>query len=164
MPRRSYTLTHCGDTMVEVLLAMAIVTSVLGGAYVSANRSFSATQASKDRDTALRIAETQLERIRGYREANPSATINNSTCITSTLTVVSNGGPPPSLSLDVLDGNPVAYNAQCIVDPSSATYAGNSIPFHVFIEVSGNDYAVHVRWARSGGGENQETTVKYRIY
>lgn len=53
-----------GDTIVEVLIAITVMSSILGGAFVSARRSTNATRASQERVEALTIAQGQLERAR----------------------------------------------------------------------------------------------------
>lgn len=162
---RKLVLSQKGDTLVEVLIAMVIVSVVLGGAYVSSNNSFKATQTAKERDIALRVAESQVERIRGFKTQQPNAPINNDTCFTPALAMVGNSGLPP-LDTDNLRGTGGSYNAACVVTSVGATYAPgvNDIPYHSDIQASGNDYTVHVRWPRSGGGQNQEIILRYRYY
>ncbi|MBP7766916.1 hypothetical protein KA068_00115 [Candidatus Saccharibacteria bacterium] len=53
-----------GDTIVEVLIAITVMSSILGGAFVSARRSTNATRASQERVEALAVAQGQLERAR----------------------------------------------------------------------------------------------------
>lgn len=158
-------LGQAGDTIVEVLIAMSIVAMVLGGAYVSTNRTFNVTQAAKERDLALRIAETQMERIRGYKTQRPNGTITNNSCLTSSLSNVSNSSTPPALQSDNLSGGGV-YATECVTNSDSQQYstAPNGIQYSTNIEVSSNVYTVHVRWLRAGGGQNQETTLVYRYY
>lgn len=164
MSARSYSLNQRGDSLVEVLIAMVIVAVVLGGAYRSSSNSFNATQSSKDRDIALRVAETQLERIRGFKLGSPSAPIANGSCMNSGLGIVSNGGGLPALAADNLNGAGI-YSGACVVNHNSATYsAGRDVPYHIYNEVNGNDYTIHVRWPRAGGGQNQEATLRYRFY
>lgn len=62
-----------GDTIVEVLISIAVIGIVLGGAFVSANRSLKGTQLSKDRAEATGIVRGQLE-ILMDRLTDPSAT------------------------------------------------------------------------------------------
>lgn len=165
MSSRSHTLGQRGDTMIEVLMAIAVVSVVLSGAYVTANRSLNATQVSKERDMALRVAETQLERIRARKAALPG-TIANGSCMDSALSVNTNSGSLAPLNTDNLNGVAGSYAAACIVDSTSAPYTAgiNDVPFHIYNEVSSNIYTVHVRWPRSSGGQNQETILRYRIY
>ncbi len=53
-----------GDTIVEVLIAIAIVSLTLTGAYTSVNRSANATRTAQERAEALKWAETQVEQIK----------------------------------------------------------------------------------------------------
>jgi prepilin-type N-terminal cleavage/methylation domain-containing protein len=57
-------LTNRGDTIVEVLVAIAIVSSVLAGAYASANRSSKVTRTAQERGEALKLAESQIEQVK----------------------------------------------------------------------------------------------------
>ena len=57
-------LSNGGDTIVEVLIAIAVVSAVLGGAFVSANRSLNMSRQSQERGEALKLAEGQVERVK----------------------------------------------------------------------------------------------------
>ncbi len=70
-----------GDTIVEVLIAVAVVGVVLTGAYASARSSLNAVRASQERAEALKIAEGQLEMLKYYAAANPSAVYPPSFCV-----------------------------------------------------------------------------------
>ncbi len=74
-----------GDTIVEVLIAIAVVSSVLGGAYATANRNVKNSQQAQEQSRALKVAESQLEQL--SKVADPS-TLPPSFCI--------NGGTPDS--------------------------------------------------------------------
>ncbi|MCA9323505.1 prepilin-type N-terminal cleavage/methylation domain-containing protein, partial [Candidatus Saccharibacteria bacterium] len=50
-----------GDTIVEVLLAMAVIGMVLGAAFGIANRSVAIGRSAQERTEALKIAESQVE-------------------------------------------------------------------------------------------------------
>ncbi len=63
-----------GDTIVEVLIAVAIVGVVLTGAYASARRSLNGVRASQERAEALKIAEGQLEMLKYYAATAPTPT------------------------------------------------------------------------------------------
>lgn len=54
-------LHQTGDTMVEVLMAMAVVSVILGGAYFTTNRSILATRDAQEHVDALKLADAQLE-------------------------------------------------------------------------------------------------------
>ncbi|HSX32927.1 MAG TPA: prepilin-type N-terminal cleavage/methylation domain-containing protein [Candidatus Saccharimonadales bacterium] len=61
-----------GDTIVEVLISMAIVSLILGGAYATTNRSLQSTRADQEQTTALKIAQGQLEEIKSAAITNPN--------------------------------------------------------------------------------------------
>jgi len=53
-----------GDTLVEVLIAMAIISLVLVGAYVTSVRNATALQSSQEREQAQRLVQSQIEALR----------------------------------------------------------------------------------------------------
>ena len=54
-------LNNTGDTIVEVLISIAVVSSVLGAGYVGANHSSTTIQEAQEHQIATSIAQTQLE-------------------------------------------------------------------------------------------------------
>lgn len=62
-----------GDTIVEVMLAMAVIGMVLGVAYGIANRSVTIGRSAQERSEALKIAESQLELIKEYAAVKAEA-------------------------------------------------------------------------------------------
>lgn len=72
-----------GDTIVEVLVAIAIVGAVLAGAYTSTRRSANATRTAQEQGEALKLAESQVEQIKIAIDANtPNVTGAGNFCIT----------------------------------------------------------------------------------
>ncbi len=61
-----------GDTIIEVMLAMAIIGAVLGAAFGIANRNMQIAQTSKERTEALKLAESQIELLKAGYEADSS--------------------------------------------------------------------------------------------
>lgn len=53
-----------GETIVEVLIAIVVASSVLGGAYYLLNRSYRQNQASVERVAAVKAAESKVETLR----------------------------------------------------------------------------------------------------
>lgn len=66
-----------GDTIVEVLIAIAVVSLILGGAYITTNRSLIATRTAEERSVALKLVESQLEQLKGFAKNNPQALFDN---------------------------------------------------------------------------------------
>jgi type II secretory pathway pseudopilin PulG len=130
-----------GDTIVEVLLAIAIVSSVLGGAFVSASHSLRGTQVSQERGEALQLVEGQLERLKAAvsDDATDDAIFGfvGDFCIDDTL----------------IPRN----NAICNQGPSGR--------YRLFIRRVGDTFTASARWDKTGGGAAQETvSIVYRTY
>lgn len=68
-----------GDTIIEVLIVIAVISLVLAGAYVTTNRSLLATRAAQERGNALKLAETQIEEIKGLASTNPTVLFGSAT-------------------------------------------------------------------------------------
>ena len=62
-------LSQTGDTIVEVLVAIAVAGAVLGGAYSLINANVKSNQLAQERSNAVKIAESQVERLRSYVNA-----------------------------------------------------------------------------------------------
>lgn len=66
---------QAGDTIIEVLLAIAIVGMVLGASYSTATRALRSGRFAQEHTEALKLAESQMEKLKYlasvYSEANP---------------------------------------------------------------------------------------------
>ncbi len=145
-----------GDTIVEVLLAIAVLSVVLGGAYVSSNNSLNAIRQAQERGESLKLAETQLERLK-VAAANPATNIfttPNYFCLDSSIAV-------RQLATTDRDNfiNP-NYPAECQISPLGG------IVYYVSIDrsVAGNVFTVVSRWDRAGGRGRDEVKLMYRVY
>lgn len=79
------TIGQRGETIVEVLIAIAVIGSVLGTSYAIVSRNNSSYQQVSERTQALKFAEQQLEFIRGLAPASRTAIPSSDTfCITGT--------------------------------------------------------------------------------
>lgn len=86
-------LNNLGDTIVEVLIALAVLSAVLGGAYSISNRSLTSVKQAQEHTQALKYAEQQIERLKQLADGggvdssgNPSNnvfTFSGGFCITS---------------------------------------------------------------------------------
>lgn len=138
-----------GDTLVEVLIAIAVVSLILGGAYVTTNTSLLATRAAQERGNALKLAEAQIEQLKGIAATNPTAVFGGAApspfCISNTGAVVA------------------ATNAACAVDTSGAASTTEPI-FHLSIARSGNDFDLTETWGDVNGKNADSLVLKYRAY
>lgn len=157
---------QAGDTLVEVVMAVAIISGTLVSAYAVANNSYRLGVQSRERIEAANLAQQQAELLRTYRDvkiaANPEPTGPN---------VLPNGGS----SFRMLPTSPTLTTASCPVYPSGCP-AGPSNRYNVSIasvpsgpDISGTGpgaegrrYQIRVTWIRIGGDatdEPEETEV-----
>lgn len=141
-------LSERGDTVVEVLMAIAVVSLILGGAYVTANRSLQNTRDAEERSNALKMAEAQTEQLRHLASTNPSvifgAGVPASFCISGTATVDSS-------------------TALCLVNGSGALTT-TPPAYRIAITRSGNTFTITSTWIKVGGDQQNSVQLKYRVY
>lgn len=147
---RSNSGSERGDTIVEVLISIAVISLVLGGAYVTTNRSLQATRASQERVNALKLAESQIEQIKGLAATDPDQLFG----VTA----------PSPFCIAKATGLPVAAtNAACSVglsgDPSSSEPV-----FTISVVRSNNDFVLTETWADVSGRTTDSLQMRYRVY
>lgn len=137
-----------GDTLVEVLIAIAVVSLVLGGAYVTTNRSLQATRGAQERAVALKLAESQVERLKGLMSTN-SATVMATTapfCISYVT------GLPVNLPNDACDLN------------TEGVHATEEPIFHISITRNNFDFVLTETWFNVSGKNTDKLQLRYRVY
>jgi prepilin-type N-terminal cleavage/methylation domain-containing protein len=67
--KKFITKNERGDTIIEVMFAMAIISVVLAAAYATSSKNLQSSQLSKERTIASNIAETQLEQLKILTDA-----------------------------------------------------------------------------------------------
>lgn len=140
-----------GDTIVEVLVAIAVMSTVLAGAYAISNRNSSAIRQAQEHAEALQIAQTQVEQLKVLalisntdifsRTANPG----NGFCTFN----------PGSGDLEEYDDS----------DPSNKCIVNNGIDYRVSISRENTaapqyKFTVRVRWDSINGPAGQEDNVE----
>jgi len=141
-------LRQRGDTIVEVLIAIAVISLVLGGAYVTTNRSLRATRSAQERGNALKLVESQIEQLKGLIATNPAG-------------VFGAGVPSPFCVYNNTIVDPSTGN--CTVNTSGAPTTAEP-KFNLAITRSGNAFTVKNNWLDVGGNQNAATQITYRVY
>ncbi|HSX16632.1 MAG TPA: hypothetical protein VLH86_00865 [Patescibacteria group bacterium] len=144
--------SQAGDTIVEVLISITVISLILGGAYVTTNKSLIATRSAQERGNSLKLAESQLEQIKGVVATNPNAIFGGA--VPSPFCVYANAG-----TLNVV----AATNANCTVNTAGA--ATTTEPkFKLSVTRSGNDFTIKNTWNDLSGNVTDNLQLKYRIY
>lgn len=86
-------LTQAGDTIVEVLIATAVVSLILAGAYASANKNVATIQDTQEHSEALKLVQTQVEYLRSHAGLTGGNCYASDGLPTSTCTFNADGSP-----------------------------------------------------------------------
>lgn len=154
----SHKFNQHGDTIVEVLIAVAIVSTVIVGAFTIANKSALQIRAAQERSEALKIGSSAIETIRSKPTQANALDPGYPYCVDlQTKALVGGGNTIPPVNTDK-DSN---YNTT-----GGCTPASGNVTYIVFITQSTTipgSFTIHVRWDRVGGGQRQDITFNYRL-
>ncbi|MDB5163796.1 MAG: hypothetical protein JWS12_414 [Candidatus Saccharibacteria bacterium] len=164
-------LNQLGDTIIEVLICLAILGASLGTAYALSTRSLNGNRASQERGEALKLAQTQIEELRAYASNTANAaTWSSATGVAQTghsYCMTNSGGV--AVAAATAQVNPVAesdtfpstaYNSAC----SNLNGLYNvSISYY---SAEPDVFVVRVRWPALGGSGHKvdELIQYYRLY
>lgn len=144
-------LRERGDTIVEVLISIAVISAVLGGAYVATNRSFLMSRDTQERSAGLKLVESQLEQLKSIIATSPNSVfgvgVPASFCMTSPTTPTDSG------------------NSACFLNSAGSAAAATEEPkYHLMITRSGNTFTIQNQWTAIRGGSIDQIEMKYRLY
>ena len=143
-------LDQRGDTIVEVLISIAVVSLVLGGAYVTTNKSLMSERASEEQSNAVKLTESQFELIKGLVSTDTgTATLNGAPqifCVSSATTVAA------------------STSAACKLD-STGTATTVEPVYNVKIEKQNNNvFSITTEWNSIQQTGKDQVQMFYRIY
>jgi type II secretory pathway pseudopilin PulG len=138
-----------GDTIIEVLIAIAVSASVIALVYATMNKNALITRSNQERIEAVRLAQTQVESLR-LHTSDPDTAVSLPSaagfCLSNDTVVLLNGGvPTQDISLDDF----VSYG-----DSTSGCVQGF---YHFGIRRDATDtrlFTVYVRWEKLGGSSD----------
>ncbi len=143
-------LNQRGDTIVEVLISIAVVSMVLGGAYVTTNKSLMYERASEEQGSAIKLTESQLELIKGLVSTDTgTATLNGAPqtfCVSSATTVAA------------------STSAACKMDATGAPTTTEPV-YNVKIQKqTDGSYSITTDWNSIKQSGKDTVQMFYRIY
>lgn len=119
---------EAGDTIIEVLISVLVVSSVLVSAFAVVNKTSQNTIQNQEHNVALKILEGQMERLKiASVDPDPSSqqmyTLNQSFCLNDSSEIKKNSpsGPPSTNTSD--------YASECIVVDGDST-----VPYYISIK------------------------------
>lgn len=137
-----------GDTIVEVLIVLAVLGLAIGVSYATANSSLQTTRAAQEDAQASELLQSQLEAMRSLAGTDPTNIYQSGSafCINSAFTAV-------------VDTNSVSPAPACIQDnlyTISINYVNNAVTPDTFTLVA--------TWPDIHGTVQDSDTVVYRMH
>lgn len=145
-----------GTTIVELLISVAVLGAVLVGGYSIATRSLNGVQVAKERTEALRLAEGQIEQIRGRvvkARSISDPSISDLVGRVDPFCVAVDSSVAPSSDPECSFGPDHRYRVEVVSSDSPVSIHGNKTAVI---------FDVIVGWPRSGGGPDESLTLAYR--
>lgn len=149
-----------GDTIVEVMISLAVLGLAFAISYSTAQSTLNDIQDSQEHSTALEHIESQVESLRYIANQPPTPGVSLSQyafCITPS--------NPPGGGLTVTQftvnspgQNPHNYPAQCQIHQSGFIY------YEAIIPTTTNNFNITIWWPGIGTLGNQSEELSYRIY
>jgi prepilin-type N-terminal cleavage/methylation domain-containing protein len=145
-------LAQRGDTIIEVLISIAVVSLILGGAFATTRRSQEGVRDSQEHSQALKLVESQLEQLRAdatktgnvFTAGTPFCMYNNAP--------VSTVGPTGSNCIQNDSGQPSGTQPTYALSVTRTTSNGGFL------------FTIQAQWdSVTGNGKAQEQMV-YRLY
>ena len=167
---RSSARKQAGDTIVEVLVCIAILGAVLGGAYATANANSRINQASQDRLAGIKVAESQMELLKAYASSKPQETfaITQPFCL-----YYDEASVPPAVKAQI--PAPTDGGAHCRVNSGGgSTTTDPSYYVSIVPEAGGTEtynsiligqrYKITVSWDSIKGTGRDNVSYSYGVY
>jgi type II secretory pathway pseudopilin PulG len=162
-----------GDTIVEVLLALAVLSVVLVGAFATSKRTLDNSRQAQERSEALKTMESQVERLKNIETTldpfdtqikcintdTSSATYNQ---LVSAYNTSKSGAMPANTAADDPFTGTNGYSAQC-------QQQNGGVIYYLSVEHSDTSaagqrfYTFRVRWDRVGGSGREEAKITYGV-
>jgi len=155
---------QAGDTIVEVLISIGIISLVLGASFVLTNKSISDEQRSQEHSQALQLLQAQIEAI---RVAGSAVDISTPFCMPSTSPYAPQtiGGMPNPATISASQdaaGSFSEYPNVCNLG-ADGNIASAEPKFHIFDtwDNTTETFSVNARWNAVNGGIDT-VTLYYR--
>jgi prepilin-type N-terminal cleavage/methylation domain-containing protein len=143
-------MTQRGDTIVEVLIAIAVISSVLGGAYTITNKNVKNSQHAQEQSRAAKIAETQIEQLKSYIASGSLPSAGTNFCFPSTASAT-----PTQFGTAALPAADAVYDPACRIETKYMT--------GIKQQPASDNYTVYISWDGPSGNRSQ-VSMAYKVY
>lgn len=130
---------QAGDTIVEVLIAMAVASLILGGAYTVTNRSLANARQAQEQTEALKLIQGQVERLKALYPTNKAV---------------------------LQSGAQLCIKNNTVVPASNCMNEGSSVGYRLAIKyrtIEPATFVVTATWPSATGNGDSKVTQAYRV-
>lgn len=157
-------LNSKGDTIVEVLISVAVLGLILAVSYSIASKGLRISRQAQEHAEALKIAEGQLERLKARAATNPDVFSQpGGFCMASDTAPQSITPPSPTATLPDNFGNYNNCKFTLKGQPCTIGYCYNA-GIRKGSGSNANTFTVTIRWDSIGDSEQDEVKISYRLY
>ena len=145
---------QAGDTIVEVLIAIGVLSLVLVSAFVVMRSNLSTIRRSQERNEAQALVASQLEKVRALAAQSGSVGIFNAAnpgtfCLNASMQQI---GAPSSVCTVAADGSPTSQQPAYALSISRSTVNGGFL------------FKAQAVWDDVGGHGKDNVTMVYKVY
>jgi prepilin-type N-terminal cleavage/methylation domain-containing protein len=155
---------QAGDTIIEVLIVLAILSTSFALAYSTATRGLSAARQAQEHSEALQFISSQVELLRNVDNSSPAYDVGSgSFCMTGVNTAIhlKSGYPaPPTAAAD----DAARYPAACTHGPDLKGDGQGLYRVSATYDAPTNRFKIYVRWDGPGSRGPQQESITVRQY
>jgi hypothetical protein len=152
-----------GDTIIEVLISITVLSLILTMSYALANRSTLGNRQSQERGEGFKHSASQMERLKAY--ASQTSTPNLPAA--GSKFCMRNDGTPTVAITGAIPTDPQQEDFSAFNDPSLVDCKKDAY-YYSYIErgtgAQANTFTAHTRWAKVGGDGVDESTMVHKLY
>jgi type II secretory pathway pseudopilin PulG len=150
-----------GDTIIEVLIAITIASSVLGAAYVIVHRTTANSRQAQEHSEALGIAQSQLEQIQALSSTGNVSQLEDPLNVQHCFDT---GGNLKDIT-PLLSSLPSNNDSDVSRYPSGCSGLGDANFYRTaFKYFNGNTFIVYVDWPSATGQGDDHVSLSYHAY
>lgn len=156
-------LNQVGDTILEVLISVAVLSLILTTSFVLANRSTQYNRQAAERGEASKLAQAQLEDLKSFLD-NDTTTLPaspNYFCLQEDSTNTVSGFKVITLSASGNIDDPTLSNG--FFTQGNMSNCQNGF-YYKFIQKAGNTFTVYMRWPAVTGNGVDKINLVHKIY
>jgi type II secretory pathway pseudopilin PulG len=150
-----------GDTIVEVLISITVVSAVLGSAYAVVNRTSKNAQQAREHSQALKVAESQLEVLKASSAS--SLPIEQFCFKESDKKPLKINTSANALTDPTVPASAASYEAECKYADADGSAATADRYWVAFTKNASDTYKIHVKWDGIIGSVDS-VELAYKVY